>query len=332
MKARVIPFLSIILLIGLSYMFFNLESPVKITSSIQDEGTIEIFFCPEQDCEGALVSFLDSAEESIHCALFEVGLESVQQKLLEKSETIEVQVVTDDGYLDRFNHPFVKSDSWGLMHNKFCLIDGTKLSTGSMNPTNNGAHKNNNNLLLINSPVLSQNYEDEFQELWMGTFKKGDKVRNPNVILGDIKIQSYFCPDDLCAEKIKDELNKAEESIKIMAFSFTHDGIANVLLLKNLEGVDIRGVFEARQVTKYSKFDVLQYQVGDDKIMKDGNKQNMHHKTFIIDGKTVITGSMNPTAGGNERNDENVLIIEDEGIASLYLEEFERVWGEATSK
>jgi phosphatidylserine/phosphatidylglycerophosphate/cardiolipin synthase-like enzyme len=57
----------------------------------------------------------------------------------------------------------------------------------------------------------------------------------------------------------------------------------------------------------------------------------MHHKVFIIDGKTVITGSMNPTAGGNERNDENVLIIEDEGIAGLYLEEFEKVWGEATN-
>jgi phosphatidylserine/phosphatidylglycerophosphate/cardiolipin synthase-like enzyme len=57
----------------------------------------------------------------------------------------------------------------------------------------------------------------------------------------------------------------------------------------------------------------------------------MHHKTSIIDEKTVITGSMNPTACGNERNDENMLVIEDEGIAGLYLEEFEKGWGEANS-
>lgn len=55
----------------------------------------------------------------------------------------------------------------------------------------------------------------------------------------------------------------------------------------------------------------------------------MHHKVFIIDGKTVVTGSFNPTAGGNTRNDENILIIEDEEIAELFLEEFDKVRKEA---
>ena len=42
-----------------------------------------------------------------------------------------------------------------------------------MNPTDNDAHKNNNNVLFIDSQIIAQNYEDEFQELWAGTFKKG---------------------------------------------------------------------------------------------------------------------------------------------------------------
>ena len=53
------------------------------------------------------------------------------------------------------------------------------------------------------------------------------------------------------------------------------------------------------------------------------------HKVFLIDTLCVITGSMNPTAGGNERNDENLLIICDEEIAKKFKAEFDRVWEEA---
>jgi len=308
------------------------------TSYIQDEGEIQLYFCPQDDCETALVNFIDSAEESIHCALFDVGLKSVQNKLLEKERQagIEVQVVTDNDYLKKFDHNFVKVDKWGLMHNKFCIIDNKKITTGSMNPTNNGAHKNNNNLLLIESEVLAANYQAEFQEMWEGTFKKGDLVLNPTLTVGDVMIKNYFCPDDHCANKVKEELKKAQTSIYFMTFSFTHDGIANIILLKNHDGLDIKGVMEARQVSKYSQYEVLKYQIDDKNageregnIVKDGNKQNMHHKVFIIDEKTVVTGSMNPSKGGDTRNDENVLIIENEEIAGRFVEEFNRLHGEA---
>ncbi len=297
------------------------------TSLIQDEGNISLYFCPGEDCELALVQFLDTAQESIHCALFEVELESVQQKLLEKSAGgMEVGIVTDNDYLDQFNHSFVRADKYGLMHNKFCIIDGKKVSTGSMNPTHNGAYRNNNNLLLIHSKVLASNYEDEFQEMWNGEFKKGNQVLNPSLMLGNIPISNYFCPEDHCAERVKEELRKAKESIYIMAFSFTNEGIANVLLLKHQEGIPIHGVMEARQVSKYSKFMVLEYQGID--VIKDKNPGNMHHKVFIIDRETVVTGSFNPTEGGDIRNDENILIIKDKEIAQKFLEEFERVYSQ----
>ncbi|MDP3989876.1 MAG: phospholipase D-like domain-containing protein [archaeon] len=304
----------------------ELDSPSSITESfVQDYGSIETNFCPQEDCETILTNFLASAQESIHCALFELNLPKVQQVLLEKSSSIDVKVVTDNDYLDEFDYPFVQEDSWGLMHNKFCIVDSKKISTGSMNPTLNGATKNDNNLLLIESQILAQNYDDEFQEMWSGTFKKGDPVKNSRVMLSETKIQNYFCPEDHCTERIKGELAKAKESIHFMTFSFTSQEISNILLLKKLDNLTIRGVMEARQVTKDSVYQQLLYQGVD--VVKDQNKQNMHHKVFIIDGKTVITGSMNPTGGGNTRNDENILIIEDENIAQLFLKEWERVYG-----
>ena len=295
----------------------------------EDQGTIEVYFCPHQDCEKQLVSFLDSAERSIHCALFDIGLTSVQEKLLEKQEEMEVLIVTDDDYLKKFSHLFVKADKHGLMHNKFCVIDGKKISTGSMNPTINDAHKNNNNLLLIESVLLAENYEDEFQEMWNGVFKKGDKIAYPQITLNDKRVENYFCPEDACAEQVKEELQKAETSIYFMTFSFTHDGIANILLLKNLDGLDVKGVMEVKQISEHSEFNrLLQNQID---VRKDGNKNNLHHKVFIIDEKTVVTGSFNPSANGDQRNDENVLIIEDPEIAKKFVEEFWKVYGEAAS-
>ena len=299
----------------------------EISSYVADSGSIEVYFCPHQDCVTPLVSFLNSAQESIHCAMFEIDHPEIQQALLDKSKDIEVQIVTDNGYLYEFNYSFVKADSWGLMHNKFCVVDGKKFSTGSMNPTENCAHKNNNNLLLIESKILAENYEAEFQEMWSGTFKKGASVLTPAVQLGESTISSYFCPEDNCAERVKEELKQASQSIYFLPFSFTHEGLANILLLKHADGIAVQGVMEARQVTKYSQFSRLEYQ--DIDVVKDGNKNNMHHKVFIIDNETVITGSFNPTEGGDERNDENILIIKNKNIAQRFIEEYEYVREEA---
>lgn len=313
------------------YFFTNIKLPEQksaIESYLIDSGKIEVYFCPQEDCAGALAGLLDSARESIHCALFEIDLVEVQKKLIEKSKKMEVLVVTDNDYLKEFDHPFVKADSWGLMHNKFCIVDGKKISSGSMNPTNNCADKNNNNLVIVESRILAENYEAEFQEMWAGTFKKGGKVSNPAVAVSGIKIKNYFCPEDDCAYHLKEELKQAERSIYFMTFSFTHVGIANILLLKQLDGIEVKGVMEARQVTKNSEFSRLEYHGID--VIKDSNPGNMHHKVFIIDGKKVITGSFNPTEGGDTRNDENLLIIEDETIAKEYLSFFDQTFPSAS--
>ena len=302
----------------------------RTESYIQDSGNIQLYFCPQEQCEEAFLQFLDSAKKSIHCALYELNLPSIQQKLLEKQQQLEVEMITDNDYLKEFNYSFIKADSFGLMHNKFCIIDGKKISTGSMNPTNNDAHKNNNNLLLIDSKVLAHNYEEEFQEMWNGTFKKGNPVLNPNIVLGNITIHNYFCPEDHCANRVKQELEKAHSSIYFMTFSFTHQGIANMLLLKHQDGMSIKGIMEVQQISKDSVYGQLQYQGIE--VLKDGNKYKLHHKVFIIDNETVITGSFNPTNGGDQRNDENILIIKDKEIAKRFLKEFAERWKEAESK
>ncbi|MBS3123459.1 hypothetical protein J4437_02355 [Candidatus Woesearchaeota archaeon] len=306
------------------------NSSVSTDSYISDQGTINVYFCPREDCENAFLQFISSAENSLHCALYEIDMPSVQQKLLEmeRNGKLEVRIVTDDDYLKEFNHSFVKVDSYGLMHNKFCILDGKKISGGSMNPTLNDMTRNNNNLLLIESEVLARNYEEEFAEMWNGTFKKGEKVRQPMLKIGDTLVSNYFCPEDQCAFQVKEELKKAKESIHFMTFSFTNDLIGNMILLKKMDNLTVRGVMDIQQVSKDSQFHVFSNQGID--VLKDGNKYKLHHKVFIIDNETVITGSFNPTGNGDKNNDENVLIIKDKDLARKYLDEWEMVYGEAS--
>mgnify|MGYP002622124650 CR=1 FL=1 len=309
------------------------NSDSKITNTIASEGLsdFQVLFCPRDDCEDVFIQFINDAQSTLHCALYDVGLESIQNALKEKSKTIEVQVVTDDHYYDKFVESFVTHDASGHMHNKFCIKDNRSVITGSMNPTNNGVNKNNNNLLIINSEQLATNFELEFQELWQGIFKKGEanaleltlQDNNQNTIV----IENYFCPDDECAKIVESEIDQAQSSIYFMTFSFTHEGIANSILIKNEEGIEVSGVFEKRLNSKYSKFHVMEHQELDVKL--DGNDNSMHHKVFIIDNRTVITGSMNPSNNGVNRNDETLLIIHSEDIAQKYINEFNFVWAAA---
>jgi phosphatidylserine/phosphatidylglycerophosphate/cardiolipin synthase-like enzyme len=294
---------------------------------VQDEGSVEgVYFCPRDDCSGKLTDFILSAKQRVYCAFFDLDLDNVINALKEKNKKVDVRVVVDKDNYDIVEYlDFVKPDTRSaFMHNKFCIVDN-KISTGSFNPTVNGNEKNNNNLIIISSKVLAENYEDEFSELWNGTFGKGDNVEFPIVYLSGRRIENYFCPEDSCGEKIRNTLDKAEDSIHFLTFSFTHNSIANKIVLKMHENVSVQGIFEKRGTgSEYSKYRLFEYQEAD--VRKDNNSAVMHHKVFIIDNKTVITGSFNPSKNADWRNDENILIIYDKEVAEKYLEEFEYIW------
>lgn len=336
-KYAIIPLLSAILLLTaceISITGKSINNPVsaqKQESAVKENillnNSLQIFFCPRDNCSLALEQFINSAESSIHCAFFDLDLANIKSVLWEKSKTMDVKVVVDnENYRGLENYSFIINDtSSQLSHNKFCIIDNKKISTGSMNPTNRCAYFNNNNLLLIGSEKFAENYESEFEELWGRQFGKGQPVQNPIIYLGNIKIENFFCPEDDCAKHVSDTLREAKSSIYFMTYSFTNNEIGNVILSK-IGAIPIKGVFEKLQASsQYSKYNILRIQSPEDFII-DKNKYNMHHKVFIIDNETIITGSFNPTAGGDSKNDENVLIIHDKEIAKKFLDEFNIVW------
>ena len=294
----------------------------------ENNANIEIFFCPRDNCSSKLISLINYANKSIDCALFDLNLKSVADALSQKSENILVRSSFDNNNqkniakLDPgFDYKF-DTDSQ-LSHNKFCVIDNNIVFTGSMNPTIRDDTKNNNNILVINSEYFAQNYNDEFKEIWNEQFGAGKRVRYPIIYLNGTKFENYFCPEDNCEKHVIREIRNAEHTVYFMTFSFTSEQIADTILTNN-KLIDVKGIFEKSQISQYSQYERLKgFNLN---VNLDTNKYNMHHKVFIIDNETVITGSYNPTTGGDEKNDENVLIIHDKGIAQEYVEEFTRLF------
>ena len=320
-------------IISLIFIALILVSCVKKVEKVKEDiikenspYEIKAFFCARDDCGEILTKLIQQSKKSVHCAVFELDLPKIIKALTEKSKKIDVKIVMDGTNVkDLKNVSFVRYDnnSWAYMHNKFCIFDNYTVMTGSFNPTEKGAYYNNNNMVILYSKYLAINYEDEFQELWNLRFGNGEKVKYPLIYLNKTRIEPYFCPEDYCKSMLHKKLRKANQSIYFMTFSFTHDLITRVILENFNEGVKVKGVFENLQASD-SAYDVLRLERVN--VIKDKNKYNMHHKVFIIDEKTIVTGSFNPSGHADEDNDENIIIIEDRKLAKKFMDEFNFVW------
>ncbi|MBW3016989.1 phospholipase, partial [Candidatus Woesearchaeota archaeon] len=99
-----------------------------------------------------------------------------------------------------------------------------------------------------------------------------------------------------------------------------------VLIEKHLHGIDVKGIVEKSRIgQEYNQYKNLANKVD---VITDNSEYTMHNKVFIIDNKTVVTGSFNPTESADTRNDENMLIIHDTEIAAKFIEEFNALFNQ----
>jgi hypothetical protein len=284
-----------------------------------DNGTITLCFSKTDNCTAKLYDLLAQAG-SIKAALYDLDEKSLIAILKEKNADVLVDEDNYAGYGQKIMSP-------GLMHDKFWLLYNSSgkdyVVTGSTNPTYNDLNKNDNNMMIIDSHFLFQNYEDEFFELEQG--RKDNPTRYKKIILNSSIIENYFCPDDGCEDKVLATLRDAKESVYFMIFSFTSDPIGNYLIAMK-DKLDIKGVFDESQVSSQKQYTEYykMLDAGMD-VRLDGNPAKLHHKVLIIDNSTIITGSYNPTSAGTGKNDENIIIIHDLNVANAFIIEFKRI-------
>ncbi len=138
---------------------------------------ILVYFSPNGGCQQAVVSQIRKAAQSIDIAMYYLSSGDIARALVKARENnVRVRIVLDQGqeiepasksgYLVKHGFEIRYHLGFGLMHNKFAIIDGKSLITGSFNWTLTAEERNEENLLIITDAGTIEKYEERFNYLW----------------------------------------------------------------------------------------------------------------------------------------------------------------------
>jgi len=149
---------------------------------------------------------------------------------------------------------------------------------------------------------------------------------------GKVK-KSFFSPRDNISRVLEGLIDAEQRSIKIAIFTFTDKTIADALIAAYKRGVKVEVVADGESsALEYSKIPQLKKAGIPVYLFKPrGDRQwrPLMHNKFIVFGETIFgksliwTGSFNITRSANERNRENVTILDDKELIADYAAEFE---------
>jgi len=153
---------------------------VTAASQVQ-RSDIQVFFSRVDNPQAAIGQALDGAGQTVHIAMYYF----TDSKLAEAVVRAHQRGVQTYVYLDRsqIQQPYAQthylatsgvpvriSSNSAIMHNKFAIIDGSTVITGSYNWTKSAYQRNDENLLIIHRPDVAQRYMQRFAGLWTREF------------------------------------------------------------------------------------------------------------------------------------------------------------------
>ena len=216
------------------------------------------------------------------------------------------------------------------MHNKFYIFDNKTVITGSANLSHTDmSGYNSNSIIVINSPQIVKYYTDEFNQMFSEKFHN-DKISTGNKISGNIQV--FFSPQDKAITNgILSLIRQAKKYIYVPSFVITEKRVTTELINAKQRGVDVRIIADALNAsTKHSKSKELRS--AGVLVKAENYAGKMHSKTMIIDDEYLIIGSMNFSDSGENRNDENMIILKDSSAVKFYRKFFLYQWDKIPDK
>ena len=153
----------------------------------------KVYFSPNGGCQEAVIREISKAQQSIDLAMYSITSREIAQALVKaKEREIKIRVVLDRSqtkeYYSKSKYLINKGLDVkfklgpGLMHDKFAVIDGKVLLTGSFNWTASAEKKNAENLLVITDKEIAEKFAKQFKHLWNQSGQaeineKGTKVK-----------------------------------------------------------------------------------------------------------------------------------------------------------
>ena len=329
--------------------YFNHSVDTSFSSGI-DAQNITTYF------NDTIKAYMDLAQNTLDICVYNASDATIASAINDAhNRGVQVRYIADDDASNLMlssldpNIPIVyrTSSTAGIMHNKFIIVDAGSVNnswilSGSTNWTNpSNLFNDYNNLIFIQDQSLAVAYTLEFEEMWGsgpstggGVFGYNKEDNTPHLFnVNGVEIELYFSPTDQTSAKIIKFIDNVDYTMEFGLLSFTKNDIGDAVVNKEAEfGVNIRGIIEQENING-SEFDIL-INNGVNVKSHTGVTHQFHHKYAIADANiigaspAVLTGSHNWSANAENNSDENTLIIHDATITNIYLQEFEKRWGE----
>jgi phosphatidylserine/phosphatidylglycerophosphate/cardiolipin synthase-like enzyme len=138
---------------------------------------LQTCFSPQDNCDQVIIGYIKSAKKTIDMAIYNLSLDGIHNALSEaKKNGVKIRVLCDRGeaqtknsqILDMISEGFdIRYGSQkGLMHNKFTVVDGTWVETGSYNYSYSATNLNAENQIYLNDNNVVSRYTSDFENVW----------------------------------------------------------------------------------------------------------------------------------------------------------------------
>jgi len=249
------------------------------------------------DLETVITDVIDSANTTIDVAVYDFDMESIANALNSANQRgVVVRLITDNentgsenqaalSILTNNNIPWLDdtadgSAGSGSQHNKFIIVDGNVVLSGSTNFTHSGIHGdpdgsggyngtgNINNIVTIQSSALATIYTTQFNTMWgdgpggltdsqFGLSKPDHGVQTVYTDNDNIRIDIQFSPQSptnvvgSTLETLNNHLATAQSRIHTAQFVFSAQLLADTMEGRQDSGVEIQGVGDSSFFNRY---------------------------------------------------------------------------------
>ncbi len=160
-------------------MTFFLFTAVFFVPLPAQSKTLDICFSPHGHCDQVFVSWVDASRKSLEGAIYSFTEPHIVEALIRAHRRgVKVRLVkntpddskTTQSMLLRLEDAGIPihrqpGSGGGLQHNKFLIVDGKYVLTGSFNWTRAASKRNDENLVVLDDAALR--FQKEFERLWM---------------------------------------------------------------------------------------------------------------------------------------------------------------------
>ncbi|XP_007551691.1 mitochondrial cardiolipin hydrolase [Poecilia latipinna] len=117
----------------------------------------------------------------------------------------------------------------------------------------------------------------------------------------------------------------ASSSLDLCVFSFSNMDLSRAVLLLHSKGVTIR-VLSDKDYSAITGSQIGVLRKAGVCVRCDAGSVHMHHKFAVVDGRLLITGSLNWTLTAVQSNMENIIITEEAELVQPFIKEFNQIW------